>query len=257
MRLDVYLTENGFADSRTEAKKLIQSGSVTLSGKEVTKPAYEVDGTEDIKVNNVRKKYASRGGFKLEGAIEAFDFRVEGALALDVGASSGGFTDCLLQNGAKHVISVDSGFGQMVEFLRRDDRVTVIEKFNARYMTAADLEYTPTLAVMDVSFISQTLIIGKIPAILRENGVFVSLIKPQFEAGRQAVGKGGIVKSAADREAAVLRVIDFSGSVGLVCTGLIASPIKGGDGNTEFLACFSRIGVPISRETVRKTVRGA
>lgn len=242
MRLDVYLTENGFADSRTEAKKLIQSGSVTLSGKEVTKPAYEVDGTEDIKVNKVPKKYASRGGFKLEGAIEAFDFRVEGALALDVGASSGGFTDCLLQNGAKHVISVDSGFGQMVEFLRRDDRVTVIEKFNARYMTAADLEYTPTLAVMDVSFISATYIIGAVYDVLADGGDFICLIKPQFELGRSALSKNGIVKDEKKRKMAVDKVTSYAESAGFLTLGIITSPIFGGDGNTEYIAHFRKRG---------------
>ena len=211
MRIDVYLAESGIVSSRTEAKSFITEGAVSVDGKIISKPSFDVSGKEDkIFVDLSVKKYVSRGGLKLKGALTEFCVEVEGKLCLDIGASSGGFTDCLLKEGAQHVIAVDSGVDQIVASLRADDRVTVIENYNARYMQPKDFEYIPQIAVMDVSFISATLIIPSLYNVLAEGGDFICLIKPQFEVGRSGVGKGGIVKDAKIRAKAVDNVIDFA-----------------------------------------------
>lgn len=240
MRIDIYLSEQGIASSRTEAKNLILSGKVSVNGRTVNKPSFELVGEENIEVDTSEKKYASRGGLKLEAALDAFKIDVKGRLAIDVGASSGGFTDCLLQRGAAHVIAVDSGHGQLVAHLRTDERVSVVENYNARYMKREDFEYSPELAVMDVSFISVTLIIPALIDCLYESADFICLIKPQFEVGRSGLGKGGIVKNDKLRRDAVDKVVSFASSLGLSCLGLIESPIKGGDGNIEYLAHFKK-----------------
>ena len=241
MRLDVFLSEKGFAISRTEAKNLITGGAVTVMGKCVTKPSFDVNPElSDITVDLSMKKYVSRGGLKLEGALSAFEINPSDRLAIDIGASSGGFTDCLLQNGAAHVIAVDSGCGQLVESIRCDERVTVFENYNARYMKASDFEYAPNLAVMDVSFISATYIIPAIYEILAEGGDFICLIKPQFEVGRRGLSKGGIVKSERERLDAVKKVTDFAAAQGFISLGTVTSPIQGGDGNIEYLAHFKK-----------------
>ena len=238
MRIDVYLSKAGLVSSRTEAQRFIDDGAVTVNGALVKKPSLEVDGTEDILLDKSKKEFVSRGGIKLKGALMQFKVNVDGRLCLDVGASSGGFTDCLLQSGAKHVIAVDSGSGQLAESLRLDTRVTSIENYNARYMKPADLEYTPDFAVMDVSFISATYIIPAVFETLADGGDFICLIKPQFEVGRSGLGKGGIVKDSKVRDSAVKKVTDFALDVGFVLKGIMQSSIKGGDGNIEFLAHF-------------------
>ena len=240
MRIDLYLSENGLVDSRTDAKNFVLAGAVTVDGKVVTKPSHAVDGSEKIEVDKTGKKYVSRGGLKLEAALDHFGVNVEAANAIDIGASSGGFTDCLLKRGANHVIAVDSGSGQMVESLRQDSRVTVIENFNARYMTSDDFEYIPSVAVMDVSFISAKHIIPAVSAVLADGGDFICLIKPQFEVGRSGLNKKGIVKTDSLRTKAVNEVIEFASCCGLRLIGVIHSPILGGDGNTEFLAHFKK-----------------
>lgn len=241
MRLDVYLCEKGYAESRTEAKKFILAEGVSVNGKKVLKPSYDVIDGDEVSVDKSSKKYVSRGGIKLEAALDAFSISAEGRLAIDIGASSGGFTDCLLQRGARHVIALDSGTLQLVASLRKDERVTSIENYNARYMKRDDLEYTPDIAVMDVSFISATHIIKPIYECLADNADFVCLIKPQFEVGRSNVGKGGIVKSEKAREEAVENVVSFAKAVGFEFVSKITSPIAGGDGNTEYLAHFKKI----------------
>lgn len=238
MRLDVFLSENGYAQSRTEAKGYITEGLVSVNGKVERKPSYDVLDGSDITVDKSSRRYVSRGGLKLEAALNAFGVRAEGRLCLDIGASSGGFTDCLLKNGASHVIAVDSGFGQINPSLRGDRRVTVIENYNARFMKCCDLEYTPSLTVMDVSFISATYIFPSIKECMSEGGDFICLIKPQFEVGRSGLGKGGIVKDEKIRKGAVDKVVLSAASLGFELLGLIKSPILGGDGNTEFLAHF-------------------
>lgn len=241
MRLDVFLCERGYTSSRTEAKGYITSGSVTVDGKVVTKPAFDVrEDCTDVSVDKNARKYVSRGGLKLEGALDNFKISVEGRLALDVGASSGGFTDCLLRRGASHVIAVDSGSGQIADTLRRDPRVTVVENFNARYMAAEHLEYVPQLVVMDVSFISATLIIPAVYNCIGVGGDFICLVKPQFEVGRGGVGKGGIVKDEKLRKKALSDVISFASGCGFCPLGEMVSPIEGGDGNIEFLVHFRK-----------------
>ena len=241
MRLDLYLSERGLAASRSEAKRLISDGSVSLDGKVILKPAFDVSGFEEkIKVEHTNS-FASRGGLKLDAALDYFKVDCDGRLCLDIGASSGGFTDCLLSRGARHVIAVDSGSGQLIQRLLSDIRVTSIENYNARYMKSDDFEYVPTLAVMDVSFISATYIIEPLSSVLASGSEFICLIKPQFEVGRGGVSKGGIVKDEKMRNLAVKKVVDFAAQNGFVNRGVIESPIKGGDGNIEFLACFERI----------------
>lgn len=240
MRLDVYLCESGLVSSRTEAKKFIQSGAVTISGTVVTKPAFDVEEGADVAVDKSSKKYVSRGGLKLEAALDSFNLTPESKLAIDIGASSGGFTDCLLKRGAKHVIAIDSGTMQLVSSLRDDSRVTSIENYNARYMNREDLEYVPEIAVMDVSFISATYIIRPIFECLSDNADFVCLIKPQFEVGKSNIGKGGIVKSESARLMAVDKVISYAKEVGFKYVSHITSPVIGGDGNTEYLAHFKK-----------------
>ncbi len=240
MRLDLFLFETGLSESRTEAKNFITSGKVSVNGKTVTKPAFDISGNESVIVDREAKKYVCRGGLKLEGALSEFNIDVKGRLALDVGASSGGFTDCLLKHGASRVMAIDSGTGQLVKALREDNRVISKEGFNARYMKREDLAFIPEIAVMDVSFISATYIIGAIYECLAEDGDFICLIKPQFEAGRGAIGKGGIVKSEKDRRQAVEKVTLFAESCGFKTKKVIESPIKGGDGNIEYLAHFRK-----------------
>ena len=240
MRLDVYLHENGLCVSRTEAKTFIVGGAVSVDRKIITKPSYEICGSEAVSVDKSLKKYVSRGGTKLEAALKVFDIVPEGRLCIDVGASSGGFTDCLLQNGAAHVVAVDSGRDQIADVLRADQRVTVIENFNARYMSREDFPFVPSLAVMDVSFISATYIIPAISNVLSPDADFICLIKPQFEVGRANLGKGGIVKDSRLHKEACKRVTECAEECGFSTAGLIQSPIEGGDGNVEFLAHFRR-----------------
>lgn len=237
MRIDLYLYENGFAHSRSFAKTLVLEGKVFVNGNSVTKPSFDVAVGMDVSILT-EEVYVSRGAYKLEGAISEFRINLKGRNCIDVGASSGGFTDYLLKNGANHVLAVDSGSGQLAESLRRDSRVTVFENYNARYMKAEDFDYTPDLAVMDVSFISATYIIPSLYDLLMPNADFICLIKPQFEVGREGVGKGGIVKDEKLRLSAVEKVTSFAKSVGFTCLGIMKSPIAGGDGNIEYLAHF-------------------
>ncbi len=242
MRLDVYLSENGYVSTRTRAKALISEGVVKVAGKVVTKPAFDISGFESlIQVEKSELLYVSRGGLKLAHAIKHFKVEVEGRVCLDIGASSGGFTDCLLKSGAECVVAVDSGTAQMVTELAEDKRVTLIENYNARYMKPEDFDVTPTLAVMDVSFISATYIIPPLSMCLSSGAEFILLIKPQFEVGKNNLGKGGIVKDEKLRKFAINRVVDNAESCGFSLVSLIESPILGGDGNTEYLAYFKKV----------------
>lgn len=235
MRIDSYLAQNGLAKSRSFAKTLIDEGFVTVNGIKVTKPSLDVSGEDDVKVTGTPYEYVGRGGLKLEAALKKFGVEVEKSVCVDIGASTGGFTDCLLKNGAAKVYAVDSGSGQLDEKLRVDSRVVNIENFNARYLTEKTLGEKCDIAVTDVSFISQTLIHPAVRAVLKENGVFVSLIKPQFECGREGLGKGGIVKNGKEIKKAIERVLKSAEENFLGCSGLIKSPVTGGDGNTEYL----------------------
>ena len=241
MRLDLFLVDKAYTESRQKAQRLIKNGCVSIDGKVITKPSDDIDEKIEHSVDiteTENERYVSRGGLKLEGALDAFKLSPNGLVCADIGASTGGFTDCLLQKGAKKVFAFDSGSDQLHSKLKNDERVVSKEGFNARYITPADIGEAVDLVVMDVSFISQTLIIPAIVRLLKTNGVFVTLIKPQFEAGRSALGKNGIVKRKEDRLAAVKRVVDCAFDNGLSIKGLVKSPIKGGDGNEEFLAAF-------------------
>lgn len=240
MRADVYLTENGYAPSRGRARLMIESGGVTVDGVPIKKPAQEIsDGAHTVSVEDPLR-YVSRGGLKLEGALDAFGIDPAGKTALDVGASTGGFTDCLLQRGAARVYAVDAGEGQLAKKLCDDERVISREHLNARDLTPDDIDGARVdLIVMDVSFISATYIIPRFPALLREGGEAILLVKPQFEVGKAMLGKGGIVKDPVAHRYAIERVYDSARAVGLIPAGLIPSPITGGDGNREFLIRLS------------------
>ncbi|MBQ8850612.1 MAG: TlyA family RNA methyltransferase [Clostridia bacterium] len=239
MRADVYLSSFGHTQSRKKAQDLIDAGAVRIDGEVVKKASVLVNEEvpHEVAIEEIFK-FVSRGGMKLEAALDAFGVNVNRKKAVDVGASTGGFTDCLLKRGAAKVYSVDAGVGQLHESLRADSRVVCIEKFNARQLTEETTEGLCEIAVTDVSFISQTYIIPNISAVLCDGGEFVSLIKPQFEAGKSALGKGGIVHNSAYRYLAVKRVIECAHDNGFDCVGLIRSPIEGGDGNKEYLAHF-------------------
>lgn len=239
MRLDTFLKERGYAVTRTRAKMLIEAGAVTVNGVPVAKPSYDVCEGADIQVADVLR-YVGRGGLKLEKALAVFPISCRGCVVLDIGASSGGFTDCALQNGAALVYALDVGKGQLAESLRQDSRVVCLENYNARYLKPDDFLPPPSFVVMDVSFISQTLILPAIATILSPHDVLVSLIKPQFEAGRQAIGRGGIVHDEAARQAAIDRVLTAARANGFSVGGVITSPILGGDGNIEYLAYFTK-----------------
>lgn len=239
MRADVYLTEYGHVSSRRRAQELIENGLVRIDGKVIPKASFALSEGEHAVVidESDHFRYVSRGGEKLEGALEQFGIDVKGMLALDIGASTGGFTDCLLQRGASHVIAVDAGVGQLAKSLKEDARVTSLEKVNARELTLDMIgKERVDLIVMDVSFISATYIIPQYVGLLKPSGQALCLIKPQFEVGRAALGKGGIVKDPDEHRRAVERVCACAEQNGLAVAGVIPSPIFGGDGNKEFLA---------------------
>ena len=239
MRADIYLFAYGHTKSRQAAKLLIESGSVMLDGKILTKPSLEIDESTEHSVEILqRQRFVSRGGEKLDLALERFAIDVNGALAIDVGASTGGFTD--------------SGHGQLDPSLRSDERVVLIEKYNARFMKAEDFPRAFDVAVMDVSFISQTQIHAGVYSVLKDGGVFISLIKPQFEAGRSALNSKGIVKNASYHKLAIQRVIESALSVGFSCIDLTVSPIEGGDGNVEYLAYLIKEKTPENHVTENK-----
>lgn len=259
MRIDLYLVQNGYADSRTLAQKLIADGAVTVDGRSVRKPSEDIsEGSHTVAVvSTADTRFVGRGGLKLEAALNAFPVRVEGLVMADIGASTGGFTDCLLQKGAARVYAVDAGHGQLHPRLLADDRVRSAEGMNARSLTPADLrrieaewqvshgeiavnDFTGTVdgIVMDVSFISQTLLHPALAGLLREGGFMITLIKPQFELTKSALNKQGVVKQERDRKAAVDRVLTSAAACGFEAVSVIPSPIEGGDGNREFLAYF-------------------
>lgn len=235
-RLDVLVTQQGLCDSREQAQRLILAGEVSVKGQVITKPGTKVDDTLPITVKN-KPKYVSRGGLKLEGALKAFPVNPEGKICLDIGSSTGGFTDCLLQNGASRVHAVDVGTNQLVWKLRNDPRVIVKEQFNARYMTPADLGEKVQLIVSDVSFISLTKILPAAYDCLEDGGDLLVLIKPQFELQPEDIGPGGIVRDPELHQRAVDKIHDFVvNTLHREWCGVADSPIKGMEGNKEFLA---------------------
>ena len=240
MRIDVYLYKNGYCKSREEARKLIKSHCVRCTDTVIDKPSFDVaEGTVLNVVNPF--KYVSRGGDKLEAALVGFGIDVKNCVCVDIGASTGGFTDCLLQNGADRVYAVDSGSGQLCDKIKYDCRVISMENVNARYLKESDLPEKCDICVMDVSFISQTLIHNAVNELLKDGGCFITLIKPQFEVGKQMVSKGGIVKDEKARAFAKEKVISSAKLNNFQFIDCFTSPIKGGDGNIEYLALFKKI----------------
>ena len=235
-RVDVALVERGLAQSREKAQALVMSGVVYIGENKVDKASAQVTPEDELIVRQTGTGYVSRGALKLEKGFAVFGVEAKDRVAMDLGASTGGFTDVLLQNGAAHVYAIDVGYGQLDWKLRNDPRVTVMERTNARYLTADDLPLRPTLGVMDVSFISITKILPAAAAIMGENGEFISLIKPQFEAGRDRVGKKGVVRDAQVHLDVVKEILHFiDADMGWTAQNLSFSPIKGPEGNIEFL----------------------
>ena len=234
-RLDVLLVKRNLAESREKAKALIMSGIVYVNGQKEDKAGTTFEETAPIEVRGSTLKYVSRGGLKLEKAMDRFGVRLDGKICMDVGASTGGFTDCMLQNGAVKVYSVDVGHGQLAWKLRNDERVVCMEKTNVRYVTPEDIADPIGFASIDVSFISLTKVLGPVKALLEDNGQIVCLIKPQFEAGRVKVGKKGVVREPAVHLEVIDMVIDYALSIGFEALNLEFSPIKGPEGNIEYL----------------------
>ena len=238
MRLDAYLVANGLCRSRATACEAIKTGQVTVNGKPVVKPSFDVTD-QTVTVAETKEKYVSRGGYKLEGALASFSLDVTGLACADVGASTGGFTDCLLQHGAASVLAIDAGTDQLAEPLRRDKRVTSLENTNIRSFTPATPHFADFVCV-DVSFISLTLVLPAVDLLLRDGGTAVCLVKPQFEAGREHLNKNGIVRDKKVYGTVLSSVTRAAEEHGLFTERVIESPIRGGDGNTEFLALMKK-----------------
>lgn len=240
-RLDVLLTERGFAENRTRAQAVIMSGQVYVNGQKADKPGVAYEETVALEVRGETCPYVSRGGYKLEKALDTFGIDPKGYVCSDSGASTGGFTDCLLQRGAKKVFAIDVGYGQLDYRLRADPRVVVMERTNIRYVTPEQIGEQLDLSVVDVSFISLKLVLPVIDRLLKETGQVVCLIKPQFEAGREKVGKKGVVREK-DTHLEVLRdFLTMAQALGFTVLGLTYSPVKGPEGNIEFLAHLSKL----------------
>lgn len=240
-RIDKLLVERGLAATREKAQALIIAGQVLVNEQKVEKPGAPVAAGAAVRIVGQGLRYASRGGLKLEAALARFTIALDGRVCLDVGASTGGFTDCMLQHGAARVYALDTGAGQLDWRLRGDPRVVLREKFNARYLAAGDLPEPVDFAAVDVSFISVTLILPRLPAVMRSRpkpkpaAQAVVLVKPQFEAGRKHVGKGGIVRDPAIHRAAVEKAAAAAQDAGFTVAGEMPSPILGSEGNAEFL----------------------
>ena len=238
-RLDVLLTEQGYAENRTKAQAIIMSGIVYVDGQKADKPGTSYEETVAIEVRGAACPYVSRGGLKLEKALRDFGVKPEGFVCSDSGASTGGFTDCLLQQGAKKVFASDVGYGQLDWKIRSDPRVVVMEKTNIRYVTPEQLGEPLDLSVVDVSFISLKIVLPAIQKLLKQTGQVLCLIKPQFEAGRDKVGKKGVVREKSTHKEVLDDFVELADSLGFKILGLTFSPVKGPEGNIEFLGHLS------------------
>ena len=254
IRLDVYLTEQGLAPSREKAKAYIMAGNVYVDGQKEDKAGTKVAVNADIEVKGSQMKYVSRGGYKLEKAINEFGVQLEGKICLDIGASTGGFTDCMLQNGASKVYAIDVGYGQFAWKLRQDERVVCLEKTNVRYVTHEQVPDEGDFASIDVSFISLTKVLPAVLGVMKEDGQLFCLIKPQFEAGREKVGKNGVVKDIAVHKEVILMIADYAMANGLGVMGLDFSPIKGPKGNIEYLIYLDKKQPGATKEEVHTWV---
>ena len=241
-RLDVLLVKRGLAPSREKAKAIIMSGIVFVDNEREDKAGTTFDEKVNIEVRGKTLKYVSRGGLKLEKAMDAFGVKIEGKTCMDVGASTGGFTDCMLQNGAVKVYSVDVGHGQLAWKLVQDDRVICMDRTNIRYVTPDQIDDVLDFASIDVSFISLTKVLLPVKNLLKKNGQIVCLIKPQFEAGRENVGKKGVVRDKKVHVQVIEKVIEYAMSIGFKILNLDYSPVKGPEGNIEYLLYLQNIG---------------
>ncbi|MBE5723524.1 MAG: TlyA family RNA methyltransferase [Clostridium sp.] len=234
-RLDVLLVQQGLANSRELAKAYIMAGNVYVDGQKEDKAGTKVAVTAKLEVKGNQMKYVSRGGYKLEKAMDVFGIRLNGKICLDIGASTGGFTDCMLQNGASKVYAIDVGYGQFAWKLRNDERVVCLEKTNVRYVTHEQVPDEGDFASIDVSFISLTKVLPAVLGVLGEKGQMVCLIKPQFEAGREKVGKKGVVRDSSVHREVIEMIVEYVRTQSLGILGLDFSPIKGPEGNIEYL----------------------
>ena len=234
-RLDVLLTEQGYADSRSKAQAIIMSGQVYVNGQKADKPGVSYEETVELEVRGAVCPYVSRGGLKLEKALRDFGVKPVGYVCSDSGASTGGFTDCLLQQGAKKVFAIDVGYGQLDWKIRSDDRVVVMERTNIRYVTPEDLGEPLDLSVIDVSFIGLEIVLPTIKTLLKPTGQVLCLIKPQFEAGKENVGKKGVVRDPKIHKMVLDNFVSLVDGLGFKILGLTFSPVKGPEGNIEFL----------------------
>ena len=234
-RLDVLLTEQGYADTRSKAQAIIMAGNVYVDGQKADKPGISYEETVSIEVRGESCPYVRRGGLKLEKALRDFGVKPDGFVCSDSGASTGGFTDCLLQQGAKKVFAIDVGYGQLDWKIRSDPRVVVMERTNIRYVTPEDLDEPLDLSVVDVSFISLKIVLPAIKQLLKPDGQVLCLIKPQFEAGREKVGKKGVVRDPEIHKEVLDMFVALADSLNFTIMGLTFSPVKGPEGNIEFL----------------------
>ena len=249
-RLDILVYENGFTDSREKAKAVIMAGQVYVDNQKADKCGQSYDENCKIEVRGSTQKYVSRGGLKLEKAINNFDFDLNGKITMDIGASTGGFTDCMLQNGAKKVYSIDVGYGQLAWKLRTDERVVNLERTNFRYVTDEQIKDKIDFSSVDVSFISLKHILPNLNKFLKDDGSAVCLIKPQFEAGREKVGKKGVVSDPSTHLEVCEKVIGLAVENGFSVAGLDFSPIKGPEGNIEYLIYLLKSNEPVVYENV-------
>jgi 23S rRNA (cytidine1920-2'-O)/16S rRNA (cytidine1409-2'-O)-methyltransferase len=239
-RVDVLVVERGLAESRTKAQALILAGQVVVDDQRVDKPGSLVPVEAELRLKGEVLPYVSRGGLKLKAAMDRFGLDVSGRVCADIGASTGGFTDCLLQHGATRVHAIDVGYGQLHEKLRKDPRVRSRERVNARYLTEEDLPEKVGVVVIDVSFISLTQVLPSVLRFLAPGGLLVALVKPQFEVGRERIGKGGVVRDAAARQEAIDAVVAFAREQGLHVRGVMDSTLPGPAGNVEALLVADR-----------------
>ena len=241
IRLDQLVFDLGLTESRERAKTTVMSGLVFVDGQRADKPGMQVSPESRVEVKGSAIPYVSRGGFKLEKALRVFPVDPTGKVCIDCGASTGGFTDVLLQNGARKVYSVDVGYGQLAWSLRQDERVVNMERTNIRYISSEQIPEPVDIAVMDLSFISIKLVLPAVCPLLRDGGELICLIKPQFEAGREEVGKKGVVRDKSVHLSVIESILEFAPGVGMSVMGLDFSPIKGPEGNREYL-CFMKKG---------------
>ncbi len=258
-RLDAALVNRGLCQSRERAKIVIMEGLVYVNGQKSDKAGTQVKDDDNIEVRGETLKYVSRGGKKLEKAMEVFPIDLNSAICMDIGASTGGFTDCMLQNGASKVYSVDVGYGQLAWSLRTDERVVNLERTNIRYLTEEQVPDLLDFISVDVSFISLTLVLPVAYRFLKEGRSMVCLVKPQFEAGRENVGKKGVVRDPAIHEMVIEKVATFAKEQGFAILGLDYSPIKGPEGNIEYLLHLGKVeaGVDLTKELITATVSKA